>query len=139
MSSETIAKYVAKPATAFAVGGAIGAYARPGLTVPVFGTRVPAWAVAGAVCAIGSEFTALAHDYLWPHVTQLTLLNAPLNSAANVGINAAAGALTYNVLVPGALNEVGAAELIGAAALAEVISSYATELYWKPFIEQCMH
>ena len=138
MSSETLAKYVAKPATAFVVGGAMGAYARPGLTVPIFGKRIPAWAVAGLVCAAGSEAVALLHDYVIPHVTQLTLLSHPVETALAIGVNAGAGALTYSVLVPGALAEIGAMELIGAAALAEVISGYATEMYWRPALEQYM-
>lgn len=136
MSSETLAKYVAKPATAFAVGSVIGAYVRPSLTVPVFGTRIPAWVLAGLVCAIGSEASALLHDYVMPHVMDLTLLNRPAETAAAVAVSAGTGALAYNTLVPGSLKEIGVTELITAALAAEVISGYATEMWWKPMLQQ---
>lgn len=135
-TAETLSKYVAKPLTSFAVGSAIGSYARPGLNLMVMGKAVPAWAIAGAVCAIGSEVVGLTHDYILPHITELTLASAPLETAMSVGVNAAGGALAYNILAPGALSEVGVTELLIAAAAAEVISGYATEKYWKPILHE---
>jgi hypothetical protein len=135
-TAETLSKYVAKPLTSFAVGGAIGAFARPGLSLRIMGKSVPAWAVAGAVCAIGTEFVGLTHDYILPHIPVLTLASAPVETGLSIGVNAAAGALTYNILAPGALSEVGIGELLMGAAAAELISGYVTELYWKPMLHQ---
>ena len=136
MSSDTLARYVAKPATSFAVGGAIGAYMRPNLTVPAFGKRIPVWVLAGLVCAVGSEASGLLHDYIMPHVPDLTLLNRPVETAAAISINAGAGALAYSIASPGALSEIGATELLIASAVAEVVSGYANEMWWKPMLQQ---
>ena len=136
MSADSISKYVAKPAMSFAVGSAIGAYMRPGMDVSLFGKDVPAWVIAGLAVGIGSEVVALVHDYVMPHVPALSAFEYPAETALAIGVNAGAGALTYNVLVPGALGQVGTTELVAAAALAEVISGYVTEKWAKPMLQQ---
>ena len=136
MSTDTLARYVAKPATAFAVGGAIGAYVRPNLSVPVFGKRIPAWVLAGLICAVGSEASGLLHDTIMSHIPNITLLERPAETAAAIAVNAGAGALAYTLVAPGALNEIGATELILASTVAEVVSGYVTEMWWKPFMQQ---
>jgi len=136
MSADSISKYVAKPAICFAVGSSIGGYMRPNLDVTMFGKSVPAWAIAGLAVAVGAEAVALVHDYVMPHVPSLSILEHPAETALAIGVNAGAGALTYNVLVPGALGEVGTTELITAAALAELVSGYLTETWVKPMLEQ---
>ena len=136
MSSDTLSKYVAKPATAFAVGSAISAFARPNLDVVLFGKLIPAWVLGGIVCAVGSEASGLLHDYVMPHIVDFTLLNRPAETAAAIAVSAGTGALAYNTLAPGSLRQVGASELIIAATAAEVISGYATQMWWKPFLEQ---
>jgi hypothetical protein len=138
LRSETVAKYIAKPATAFAAGAAIGGYMRPGMDVVIMGVAVPAWVLAGAVCAIGAEVSAVANKYVFPHVTELSVLDRPIETAYAISVNAGAGALAYSLLAPGALGEVGVTELLFAAAAAELISGYTTDRWIKPMLDQWM-
>jgi hypothetical protein len=134
MSTDTLAKYVAKPATAFAVGSVIGSYMRPDLSVAVFGKRIPAWALAGIVCAVGAEASGLLHDTIMSHIPHLSVLEHPAETAASIAVNAGAGALAYHFAAPGALNTVGVTELLVASTVAEVVSGYMTESWWKPML-----
>jgi len=138
MNSDSVSRYVAKPATAFCIGSAIGGYMQPGLEVDIFGMPVPAWVLGGLVGLVGSEASALANEYLWPHAGHATLLERPLETFAAITTNAGAGALAYTLLTPGALGEVGLVQLVGASALIEVSSGYITDKWLKPVIEQYM-
>ena len=134
-SPDTLANYVAKPAISFAIGSALAAYVRPDTDVKIFGTSMPAWVLGGIAAFVSAEVEGLAHDYLWPHVTELTLLNAPMNTAANVAIHAATSALVYNTLLPGSLKVISVPELVAAGAIQEVGSSYITQTWVKPWYE----
>ncbi|MDR3543859.1 MAG: hypothetical protein P4L69_23325, partial [Desulfosporosinus sp.] len=92
----------------------------------------------GLVGLVGFEATALAESYLWPHADNATLLERPIETGGAIAANAAAGALAYSLMTPGALGEVGIVQLLGVSALIEVASGYATEKWWRPAASQYM-
>jgi hypothetical protein len=143
MSSDEIAKYVTKPATAFAIGAGATYLLTPNagdVGINLGGMFIPLWALGGFATALGVEVGQLASDYGAPHITNLTAGNAPAHTLINIGLGAAGTALAFQLAIgDGWVNTIGIAQLIAVAAAAEVGSGYATELYWKPFLEQYMH
>lgn len=143
MSSDTLTKYAARPLTAFGIGAAGTHLFAPdvaGLGLEIKGVHVPVWVFGGLAAAAGVALGQLTNDYIAPHITSLTLLNAPMHSALNVGIGAGGSALAYHLAAgPGWTDSVGIPSLFAISAAAEVGSGYLTESWWRPMIEQYMH
>ena len=85
MSADTLSKYVAKPATAFAIGAAATQLMMGGdQGITIGGVFVPMWAFGGLASAAGVELGQVVNDYVAPHVTSITLLSAPVHTALNI-------------------------------------------------------
>lgn len=134
-SSDNLVSQLSKPALAFAIGAGLMAWSHPGLLVEIMKSDVPAWALGGAAAAgltiVGTAFNASAS----PHVTVITPLNAPIQTAANIALIAAGTALTYSLIVGSNWSEqISKYELIAGAAAIEVGSSYGAETWLKPYL-----
>ena len=142
MSSDSMTKYVARPLTAFGIGAAGTHFLAPataGMGLEIKGMTVPVWVFGGLAAAVGVALGQFTNDYVAPHITSLTLLNAPLHSALNVGIGASGSALAYHLAAgPGWTDTVGLPNLLAVSAIAEIGSGYLAESWWRPMIDQYM-
>jgi hypothetical protein len=138
MSSDTLSKYVAKPASAFVIGAAATQLMMGGdQGITIGGVFVPMWAFGGLASAAGVELGQVVNDYVAPHVTSITLLSAPVHTALNIAIGATATALAYHMAAGGNWSDtVGITSVLGIAAVAEVGSGYATSMWWQPMLQQ---
>jgi hypothetical protein len=140
MSSDTLATQLTKPAAAFAFGAALVAWSHPNLLVELMGKDVPAWAIGGAAAAGCTALGTIYNAKASPHVSVITPLNAPMNSAANIALIAAGTALTYSTIVgAGWSNTIGLPEVLVGSAIIEVGSSYTSEMWLKPFLASNMY
>lgn len=136
LTVDSAVKYIAKPLTAGIVASVVTGYMHnPGAGLTVGGTTIPLWLLAGGFCVLGSEVEAVMQDKVIPHIPSITLLANPAETALNVGINAGSMLAAYNLSVgSGFTEEIPVSEVLIGSALAEVISGYASEKWWRPAI-----
>lgn len=134
--------YGARPVTSFVIGCAATQVLAPSIAnmeLRIKGTAIPVWVFGGLSAAVGTLIGQLTTQYVSPHITMLTVINAPVHTALNVGIGTAGTALAYSQAIgDGWSNEISLPSLVGVSAIAEVGSSYLTENWIRPMIQQYM-
>lgn len=140
LSTENYCKYGSRPACSFVLGCAATKVLAPSVAdmyINIKGNDIPVWVFGGISAAVGTLLGQLATDYLSPHVTQLSALNAPLHSALNVGIQTSGTALAYSMAIGSNWsNDISLLSVVGVAAISECGSSYLTENWIKPAVQQ---
>lgn len=142
MSVDTISKYALRPASAFVIGAAgtkVFCPAVANMCLDIKGVMVPVWVFGGLSSAIGVALGQVVNDYVAPHITTLTALNAPMHSALNVGIGTGGTAMAYHMAAgEGWTNSVGITSVVAISAVSEIGSGYLTEMWWKPMLQSYM-
>lgn len=137
MDPNYICKYVAKPAVMAAITAGGAAMYHPNVMVYVTGKgSVPLPIVVAGVTFIAAEVSALVNTYLFPHIPQITALEAPAHTALTVGVQTAVTAVVENTISPGLVGDIGVPELFALAAISEVTSTYIVDQWISPILSR---
>lgn len=136
MSSDQVTRFLLKPASVAAVSAGAVAVWRPSASVKMFGGKYPLPLVVGGISFFVSELSEYINSSVFEHIPQISALSHPLHSALNVAVIAGGVATVENFLSPGLVGQLGAAEVVGVAALAEVSSTYLANEWLRPWYEK---
>jgi hypothetical protein len=139
MSSDTVARYVLKPAAMAATAAALSAVWRPGTQALVSGKAVALPLVVAGATFAGAELAALTNAYLFEHLPLIPkALQYPAHTALNVGVVTGGIVGIENFFSPGLVGDQGLAEVAAIAALSELVSSYVTTEWLQRWYEDLM-
>jgi hypothetical protein len=104
--------------------------------IPMLEGNYPLPLVVGALSFLASEVSEYVNSTVFEHIPQISALTHPMHSALNVGVIAGGVSALENFLSPGLVGDLGATQVIGIAALAEVSSTYLANEWLKPMYEK---
>ena len=138
MSSDHVSRFFFKPASVAVVSSAAVAYMVPDMTVkiPMLSGDYPLPLVVGALSFVASELSEYVNSTVFEHITQISALSHPMHSALNVGVIAGGVSALENLVSPGLVGDMGMAQILGIAALAEISSTYLVSEFFKPMYEK---
>lgn len=138
MSSDHVTRFFFKPASVAVVSSAAVAYMVPNMSVkiPMLAGDYPLPLVVGAVSFLVSELSEYVNSTVFEHIPQISALSHPLHSALNVGVMAGGVSALENLISPGLVGDMGATQIVGIAALAEISSTYLANEWLKPLYEK---
>lgn len=132
MSVDQVTRFGLKPASVAFVAGAAALAYRPGAKAIVFGAEYPLPLVVAGASFIASEVAEFFSSIVNVDIPQLGLLSHPAHTAVNVGVLSGGVAAVENFISPGLVGDLGAAEVIGVSALAEVTGTFLANEWLKP-------
>lgn len=137
MSSDQATRFFFKPASVAAVSSAAAAYMIPNASVkiPMLSGDYPLPLVVGAITFLVSEVSEYVNSTVFEHIPQISVLSHPMHSALNVGVIAGGVSAIENLISPGLVGDMGASQILGIAALAEVSGTYLANQWLKPWYE----
>jgi hypothetical protein len=135
MSTDQITRFALKPASVAAVSAAAAMALRPGAEVIIGGGTYPLSLVVAGASFLASEVSEYINSTVFPHIPRIGALSHPVHSALNMGVVAGGVAFVENYASPGLVGDLGIAEIVGVAALAEVAGTYISNEWLKPMWE----
>lgn len=135
MSTDQVTRFALKPASVALISGAAAMALRPGAQVIIGGSTYPLSLVVAGASFIASEVSEYVNSAVFSHIPRIGALSHPVHSALNVGVVAGSVVAVENFASPGLVGDLGVAEVVGVAALAEVAGSYLANEWLKPFWE----
>jgi len=138
MSSDHLTRFLFKPASVAAVSSVAVAYMVPNMAVkiPMLSGNYSLPLVVGVLSFVVSEVSEYVNSTVFEHIPQISALSHPMHSALNVGVIAGGVSALENLVSPGLVGDLGVAEVVGIAALAEVSSTYISHEWLKPLYER---
>lgn len=135
MSTDQFTRFALKPASVALISGAAAMALRPGAEVIFRGGAYPLGLVVAGATFIASEVSEYVNSAVFSHIPRIGALSHPVHSALNVGVVAGGVAAVENYASPGLVGDLGIAEIVGVAALAEVAGTYLANEWLKPMYE----
>ena len=132
MSTDQVTRFALKPASVATISGVAAMVLRPGAEVIIGGSTYPLGLVVAGATFIASEVSEYVNSHVFEHIPRIGALSHPVHSLLNMGVVAGGVAAVENFASPGLVGDLGIAEVVGVAALAEVAGTYLANEWLKP-------